>query len=305
MFDAISKFTDAAILHMMGGDRLQSNRIVTWKGVKCREVELTKGEERFLLKFVPIAHDKCVILGFDFEGEPPLKQIDRFFNSFVSEAEPERYKLPGWPAEWNQVTDLSMRIKASHMKMREMDRSRWLKIGDDPVDVLAHVDVLKDANCGEWYTFGRGIVSPKTRTSMLVLPVEPVDSYELRLDVRSVSFTPESFNIGLSVGGKPAMIVIDGFGGRTTCLHPVDNQPVSQSEYVHKGRLLGGWSNAIRIRVTPESVSLNVNGKHILSFEGDPSRLGMDGFWLPPDNAFFVGAWESQYYITKCELHRP
>lgn len=139
---------------------------------------------------------------------------------------------------------------------------------------------------------------------MLVLPVEPVDSYELQLEVRRISPKPGAFNIGLIVHDQPAMVAIDAFNnGDQTCLHPYSRKGGDQPPVFHTGTLLGPKSSTIVVRVTPQTVQVDVNGLRAVDFKGDPSQLGLDQTrWFPPPNSLFVAVEQTQYDISKCEI---
>ena len=308
-FSLMDSMNVTDVRRVMDCDQINSNQVITWNGLQCRDMDLMRQGRRDLARFVAIGPSDYVILSFLFYGDPPQDLIDRFLNSFSLEGDPTKYgSPPGWPRSSQEIVAMSAKtvsmFPGKFMFPREMDRSRWLKLDDQPVDVLAHIDVFRDANSGNWYRYDKGIVSPATTTPMLVLPVEPVDSYEMKLEIRRLSRTPESFNIGLIVGGKPAMVVIDGFGGNTTCLSPLDGKFALDVEQRYTGRLLNPISNSIRVRVRPNSVQVNIDGLNAIDFKGDPSRLGLANFWCPPHNALFLADWETQYNITKCEMRK-
>lgn len=302
--DVMNSLDDERVMSVLGCSKVNVNRVTTWNGRPGREFDLIRNGQRNLARMVLLSDHDHVILSCLFDGETPPEAVDRFFKSFSLEGDPVKYGSPaGWPTSSDDIrTQWGI---AMHVNLfpREMDRSRWLKTENTSLDVLAQIDVFRDANSGRWFRYQEAVVSPKS-PAMLVLPVEPVDSYELQLEVRRISPKPGAFNIGLVVDNQPAMIAIDAFNnGDQTCLHPYTRKGGDPPPVFHKGTLLGPKSSTIVVRVMPQTVQADVNGLRVIDFKGVSSQLGLDQTrWFPPPNSLFVAVEQTQYTISKCEL---
>jgi len=302
--DVMNALDDDRVKSVLGCSKVNVNRITTWNGLPGREFDLVRNGQRNLARMVLLSDHDHVILSSLFDGEATPEQADRFFKSFSLEGDPVKYgSPPGWPTSSNDIT--TQWGKAMHMNLspREMDRSRWLKTANEAVDVLANIDVFRDANSGRWFRYHDAVASPKS-PAMLVLPVEPSDTYELQLEVRRISPKPGAFNIGLVVGGQPAMVAIDAFNnGDQTCLHPYTRKATDTPAVFHTGTLLGQKPSTVLVRVTPQTVQVDVDGNRVIDFKGEPSQLGLDQTrWFPPPRSLFVAVEQTQYAISKCEI---
>ena len=52
-----------------------------------------------------------------------------------------------------------------------------------------------------------------------------------------------------------------------------------------------------------DSVAVSIDGREIIQWKGDRSRLSLSDYWKTPhDNALFVGAYDCRYRITRITL---
>ncbi len=176
-------------------------------------------------------------------------------------------------------------------------------IGNSALDLMPLINLDRDATAGKWIRFENGIVTPpETPYALLVLPVEPPESYELKIAVQRTE-RDESLNIGLPVDESTGMLVIDGFGGLKTGLSAVGGVTLTDLPNVADGPILGPAVSEIVIRVTPESIHATCDGEVLVDWNGDPHDLSIrDAQWKYEPHTLFIGSWHAEFLIHEVSI---
>jgi len=175
---------------------------------------------------------------------------------------------------------------------------------DGPVDLLALIDLGRDAIKGQWQFDDKELICPPRRRALLQLPVVPPEEYVLTL-VATRQSGRQPLDIGLVVGGVQTILMIDGWFGTVTGLHHLDGKRAVNNESTHKGAVfVDGEPNTIVCTVRKMGVHVTSNGQTILNWAGDPQRLSLDRTWKirDPRQLFLAKDWIVSYSISKLEL---
>lgn len=176
-------------------------------------------------------------------------------------------------------------------------------LADGSLNLLRMIDPQLDCVHGVWHAFDGPLKCVRDSYSKLQIPCDLPDSYTLQLRVRREA-QDDMFGIGLVVGGRQTLLLIDAYGGETTGLHRLDGQRARDNETARKLRVLPSeeWVD-LECRVTPGSVHLSANGKSVLEWSGDASRLSMDPGWTVPNESWlFLAAHQNVFSISRLML---
>lgn len=176
--------------------------------------------------------------------------------------------------------------------------------------VGATIDLLrlmssKDSVGTEWTMSGQNLVSPNAKGARIQIPYVPGESeYDLTVAVQPKGGTG-NFEIGLAYGSVQFMVDLDGSPTSSLSgLHLVDGKVSHDNETTHRGKVLVARPTCtIVCAVRRKSVTVTVDGKKIIDYKGEYSRLSMDSlFQVPNPQALFLAGWASQSVVTKLTL---
>lgn len=179
----------------------------------------------------------------------------------------------------------------------------------DPTENIALPPPARGVFPGTLEMRGGVLVTEVSKTALVKIPVEAPSNYVLESVVTRVA-GDESIAFGLVVGGQPCMFTIDAFKplGYLAGLDMVDGRRLDMTNTTtpFRGPLLtNGRPATVRVRVVDNSVTASVDGKQIVSWQGDPSRLSLYPMYEIPDyDGLRLSTWLGGYEISKLEL-RP
>ncbi|MCL4678129.1 MAG: S1C family serine protease [Alphaproteobacteria bacterium] len=155
----------------------------------------------------------------------------------------------------------------------------------EPVDVLALVDLQRDGLMGSWTREGSSLATPAAMRTVLLVPQTPPEDYRWSAVVERLG-GHESLNFCLAVGGRQTMVVLEGFGSYTRGLNLLDGRPALQNATTTRGQVFRpGVASTIvctvrRAGAAHYSVQVECDGRTVVDWTGDPTRLSLDGrFW--------------------------
>ncbi|HLF91871.1 MAG TPA: hypothetical protein VJB14_00270 [Planctomycetota bacterium] len=175
---------------------------------------------------------------------------------------------------------------------------------EGPVDLIKMLDPQKDAVAGTWTRDGDLLMSPAIPFGRIQLPALPPDEYDLTLSVERKSGV-DSFNIGLTSGGRPCVVILDGMkNGDTSGIDIVGGKGFMENETTFKGRLLLQDQPAqVVCSVRKDRITVSVDGKKIIDWTGSPAKLSAYRGWAVPEpRALFVGSYESGFRVQNLVL---
>jgi len=161
---------------------------------------------------------------------------------------PTQGSKPGQDASFGPI--LIQAVKegtASFRNMRVTPLQKPTKpVVSQTIEVLPLLDIGRATKQGRWSRDDRGLLSlagklgnrsPKNR--QIALPIEPDRSYQLRFTAERLE-AGFGINIGLVIGGRRAILVIDGSSSHKACLEDINGHSIhnAANPTVYKGSLL-------------------------------------------------------------------
>lgn len=175
-----------------------------------------------------------------------------------------------------------------------------------PVDLLANVDPARDAVQGAWRREAGTLVSPGKLGDRLQLPFRLPDEYTLEIQAKRES-GQDGIALGVVVGGKQVVVVLDSWNGTNSGLNLIDGRPEIDNETTFHGRLFEtGRTLTAVCSVRKDAVRVAVDGQTIVDWRGDVQRFSLDpGYAIPDKRHLFLAILaDSTYRFTKVEV-RP
>lgn len=170
-----------------------------------------------------------------------------------------------------------------------------------PIDVLAKIDLDRDALHGSWQFDGHSLITPQNSRGALQLPVVLPEEYRLEA-IAARESGDDNLTFTVPIGGKQSNLIIDGYKGTLSGLQPIDGKSIDVNETRHEASLFAdGQPKAISITVRKNGVQMVCDGRTLVDWTGDVSRLGRPDK-LPYEDRAYLGDWYSRYRITKLEV---
>ena len=162
---------------------------------------------------------------------------------------------------------------------------------------------------GEWTDHEvdgrRELLAPKALGARIELPYAPPEAYRLTLIVEPLD-EPNGLTIGLR-SGEHRFLALLGFGaagGRVSALENVDGRNVADNPTRIDGDVFQKNRPAeIVATVGPAGVTVTVDGRPWIDWQGKPERLSLSDYWQTPrQEALFLGAYDCRYRILRATL---
>jgi hypothetical protein len=172
-----------------------------------------------------------------------------------------------------------------------------------PVNLLALIDVKRDAVVGTWRIWNDTLMSPKQGGARIQIPYVPPANYDLVVEVTRLDGV-DSFNVALVGGGKQFAAYIDGWRSKASGLGLVDGKQPNNNPTRYSGRILtNGRKGTLVFSVREAGVQVSANGKTIVSWAEGFDRLSRDGDWTGPrTDCLLVGANKSVFQVHRMTL---
>ncbi len=172
------------------------------------------------------------------------------------------------------------------------------------VDLLALIDVERDAVAGEWTLADRILTSPKQYGARIEIPFTPEGPYRMTVICEPLD-APNALNLGqMSAGNRFVSLVnYTPSGVGQSALENIDgnnvgNNPTTVSaDLFQKNRL-----SQVVCEVREDGVRVIVDGVTIIDWQGDPARLSLSDYWNTPNAVLFLGAYDCRYRFYRVTL---
>ncbi|EMI22151.1 hypothetical protein RMSM_00918 [Rhodopirellula maiorica SM1] len=175
----------------------------------------------------------------------------------------------------------------------------------EQVDLLAMIDPANDTQTGKWERDANAIVSSRSSRARILIPHSVSGSYQLRL-VAQRQMDTGSLNIGLAVGSRHQVLAIFDYGkSKRSGLAWIDekNEPANSTFY-RKPVLRTGRDSEIVCTVHHSHLRVTCDGKTIIEWTGDPSRLTLHPNFKIPSDRLFIETVLGSYRISQMQ-YRP
>lgn len=171
------------------------------------------------------------------------------------------------------------------------------------IDLLATLDPKLDAVRGIWWRNGRSLQMNGETYARVQVPVTPPRNYTLRMRATRLA-GDDMLGIGIVVGGKQALVAIDGYEGTKTGLALIDGRTNEANETTHDGALLPKDAPVeLVVQVRADSAKLTANGQTIFDWQGDPARLSLqDRYVIPEESRLLIATWNTIFEISEFTL---
>ncbi|HXT60941.1 MAG TPA: hypothetical protein VN699_20040 [Pirellulales bacterium] len=207
---------------------------------------------------------------------------------------------------WIQSYDMPFRVTKAELAPLEPAKSEMLVHPEpnQPVDLLAGIDLERDMVRGEWRLDGASLVSPGEDPGLLQLPAVLPENYRLEV-VAARESGNDHFSFTLPVGGAQTTLIVDAYEGKLSGLQTIDGKKIKlagENETRREASIFAdGQPKPIVVTVRKNRVQMVCDGQPLVDWAGDVSRLGPNEK-LPYKDRIYLGGWYSRYRITKAVL---
>jgi hypothetical protein len=175
-----------------------------------------------------------------------------------------------------------------------------------PVDLLRLIDPKADAILGQWKLEDGVLSSNATAAGRVQIMYQPPEEYDVTM-VFSRRSGIDNISMGLVTGGTQFCVSIDGFAGQggASLIESIDGGgPLERNPSVVRGlHAQGNQPHTVVYSVRKGRISATVDGKKLLSWEGESRRLSPNPVWKVPDGrAMSLGSWGVELSVTKLIL---
>ncbi len=193
------------------------------------------------------------------------------------------------------------RIEEADALASESAAKQALQGGSPPVDLLALVDVKRDAVAGQWTLQNRRLDSPKYFGARIELPYQSPDEYRLAVIAQPLD-EPNALVLGLRLGRHRFMANLN---------YTTPDGTFSQLEHaggaaaaMNKGAVFKkGRPSQVICTIRKGVVQVSVDGRDVIAWRGDSEKLSLTDYWNTPNqNALFLGAYDCRYRIYSATL---
>jgi hypothetical protein len=171
-------------------------------------------------------------------------------------------------------------------------------------DLLELADPATCWTAGEWALDAGKLLSPKRYGARLQLPYSPPAEYRLTLIVEPLD-DPNGLILGQRSDGH-RFVTLFNYAVGEGCLSAIEdidgrnvgNETTFSGKLFEKDRL----SQAI-VTVRNNSVTMSVDGRTVVNWQGEPRRLSLADYWRTPDEqALFIGAYDCRYRFHRMTI---
>lgn len=289
-----------------------------------REIELVLAaiKERFDSR---LAEVKAIHGENPFDGLFHLRAMEAHFQGL-----PEMATVTALAEEWERnlpevsakAVNLAARLGAfpSHKRDGESDADSWNRIlgahDADPKpatwkesqDLLSRVDPKKHARRGDWSAIGQQLISPSQTYARLELAEAPEGNY--RVEVQFTKLEGDCMAMVFPVGDTPAVLVVSGWGGKTSGIAFIDGKDANRNATTRDGTLSLNEKHTLVLEVDlleggRAKIAVAMDGAPYLSWQGERSAVSSDRQWsLRRPRAIGLGAYSAKIVYHSCQIQK-
>jgi len=141
------------------------------------------------------------------------------------------------------------------------------------LDVLSTIDPFADAVVGYWHLEYGMLRGSQERNARIQLPVNLPEAWTANAEIERLDHG-KAFGFVFPVGDTCTAIRIGAQDGKKTGIDAFKDFSFEDKAFNHGDRLLrNGETTKVQLKVTPNSIKLNIDGKLALNWEGNPEEL--------------------------------
>jgi len=255
-------------------------------------------------------------------GKPPIKAVAEKDAANPSEADKQADVADAWWEASKQEKSPWKRQKMAQRSLHWLEKALPASTGltqvrvvkrmgeveeatTGAIDLLHLIDVKKDQAIGEWTFEGATLVSPQLEWARCAIPYVPPDEYDLTVVFTRVS-GGDCVSVGLARGSATFAAVIDAHPPEgMAAFDLLDGTIIEKNPATVKGPFITtGKAMTAVYSVRKSGVTVSLDGKPILSFQGAFSRLTPSPVWKAKDPKvpLFIGCYGTPYRFHKITL---
>ena len=162
------------------------------------------------------------------------------------------------------------------------------------IDLLKLIDPSKDSVAGGWKLQEGQLVTTGRPFDRILIPYIPPEEYDVIVEAEREGGS-NSLNLGLARGDTQFVVILDAVidGKFTSGLDLIDGQPLYKNETTTQGALFEtGKRSRIVCSVRASRITVSVNGKVVIDWNADYTRLSLYKDWrVPRKDTLFIGTW--------------
>lgn len=172
------------------------------------------------------------------------------------------------------------------------------------IDLLSRVRLNRQNERSHWEFHEGAIYSTGTEAEFLRLPVRAPSEYRLELTVARIRPGGMSdFTIGVVCGENRCAVLLDGWGGTVSGLSYLDGKVANENATKYTGRVFPQKRSVdIVVTVRRHSILVIADGKTIVNWRGNPSRLSVIPPTPPGSRMLTIGAFGGYFRVDKLTL---
>jgi hypothetical protein len=195
------------------------------------------------------------------------------------------------------------------------DQVVFAEVGDvvieEAIDLLRVIDPSRDAVSGQWSLAAANeeqpaaLLSPKAFGARIEIPQPVPQEYQLIVIAEPLD-EPNGLILGQISGGRRFAVLL-GYapdGKQVSAIENIDSSNVQTNETRVEGQLFRKRQpSQIIITVQASGVSATVDGRKLIDWRGDPSRLSLSDYWQTRrQDVLFLGCYDCRYRVTRITL---
>ena len=234
-----------------------------------------------------------------FDGKPAIRW-NGDFNRLANEG---FWRVPNEHALFLGAFDGGFRFTEIKLTPRS-GQGRALRETSSSTNLLALVDPVRDAVAGTWARSGDGLVNETSPGfPRILIPYLAPEEYDLLAEVERKEGI-RSLILGFTSGDAQASVLIDGWTGTISGLDLLDNKGADKNETMVQGTayLPADRKVSVQVSVRKTGVAVRIDGRPIIDWKGDSSRLTLHPNLALPRKGLFLAAWDSRFIIHRLSL---
>jgi hypothetical protein len=174
----------------------------------------------------------------------------------------------------------------------------------EKIDLLALADPEQCWTVGPWSREEGKLLSPKRFGARLQVPYSPPEQYRLVLVVEPLD-EPDGLILGQVLGGR-RFVTLFNYTPREKALsaiEDVDGRNVGNSTTFTGDVLRKDVLSQVIVTVKKRGVTMSVDGRAIVAWEGRPDRLSLSDYWNTPNaSALILGTYDCRYRFHRITM---
>ncbi len=157
---------------------------------------------------------------------------------------------------------------------------------------------------GDWSWSDGVLTSPKRFGARFQLPYSPPDEYRLTIVLKPLD-DPNGLLLGNVLGDNQFATLFSyrTANGYANAIENIDGRNVGNESTVRGAVFTRGRVSQVVVTVKKTGVSMMVDGRRLINWQGSAASLSLSEYWATPDKkAMFLGAYDCRYRFYRVTL---